>query len=250
MPPLAAPPLSGGGGPVNRHPPPMSFAAVTAGKPAIKSPRLAPVPIANRPLSYIDNVPALIFTPIEVEQLNKQRENTLIMKFSLGRPQLPEVRAHIAAEWNLETPPAVGYMDGRHVTVHMGSLADTIKALVAKPKIKNSLYRIFRWTSEFRIGKESSMVSVSVRLHNLPLQFYNDTSLRRIESVLGNVLKICPDTVNLTQQMYARICVELDVSKPMLDTIFVGTSKEDWWFQEVEMRVTMHTAPTAGFSGM
>lgn len=33
--------------------------------------------------------------------------------------------------------------------------------------------------------------------------------------------------------MYVRICVELDVSKPMLDTIFVGTSNQGW-FQWIE----------------
>lgn len=34
--------------------------------------------------------------------------------------------------------------------------------------------------------------------------------------------------------MYACVCVELDVAKPMLDTIFVGTSKEHGWFQSIE----------------
>lgn len=133
------------------------------------------------------------------------------MKFSSGRPQLSEARAHIAAEWNLETPPAVGYIDGWHVMLHMGSFADATKALAAKPNIKNSLYRIFRWTPEFKIGKKSPMAVVWVKLHNLPLQYYNDTSLRCIGSVLANVLSICTNTINLTQQMYACICVELDV---------------------------------------
>lgn len=75
----------GSGGPPK--PPPLSFAAVTPSASSSKGPRLLPIPLSKRHLSYVDNVAAIIFTPIEVEQLNKQRENTLIMKFSSGRPQ-------------------------------------------------------------------------------------------------------------------------------------------------------------------
>lgn len=61
----------GSGGPPK--PPPISFAAVTPGASSAKGPRLLPILLSKRPLSYVDNVAAIIFTPIEVEQLNKQR---------------------------------------------------------------------------------------------------------------------------------------------------------------------------------
>lgn len=100
-------------------------------------------------------------------------------------------------------------MDPRHVTIHMASFADTTRALARdKNKITNSLFRLFHWTPNFKIGKDSSMEAVWVKLHNLPLQYYNET--------------------------YARICFELDVSKPMLDAIFVGMLKDQGWFQEIE----------------
>lgn len=194
-----------------------------------------PVPLTNRPLSYVDNIPALLFTPLEVEQLNKQRENTLIMKFSAGRPSLQDIRSHIAAEWQLASPPAVGLLDPRHVTIHMGSFADTTRALSRNSnRIQNSLFRLFRWSPDFKIGKDSSMAAVWVKLHNLPLQYYNETSLHRIGSVIGTVLRICPRTLDFTQQMYARVCIELDVSKPLLEKIFIGITKEHGWYQEIE----------------
>lgn len=141
----------------------------------------------------------MLFTPVEVEQLNKQRDNTLIMKFSAGRPKLYEIRAHIAAEWQLSSPPAVGLIDPRHVTLHMASAADTQKAL-SRPtnKVKNCLFRLFRWSPNFEIGKDSSMVAVWVKLFNLPLKFYNESALIRIGSALGTMLRICPTTTNLT----------------------------------------------------
>lgn len=33
----------------------------------------------------------------------------------------------------------------------------------------------------------------------------------------------------LTQQKYAKICIELDVSKPFTETLWIGTSKEYGW---------------------
>lgn len=80
MPPPAADGAQGGG-PLQASPPPATVAVVTAASVAPKTPRLSPVPITHRPLTYDENIPALLFMPIEVDQLNKQRENTLIMKF-------------------------------------------------------------------------------------------------------------------------------------------------------------------------
>lgn len=83
-----------------------------AAKPKVSpGPRLKPVPLASRPLAYVDSKPLVVFSQVEVEQLNKQRENTLIMKFSAGRAKLFEIRAYIVAEWELSSPPAIGLID-------------------------------------------------------------------------------------------------------------------------------------------
>lgn len=152
------------------------------------------------------------------------------MKFSAGRPKLHEMRTHIASEWHLAAPPAVGLMDPRHVTLHMASAADTQRAL-SRPtsKIKNYLFRLFRWTPDFEIGKDSSMAAMWARLYNLPLQYFNESALIRLGSALGTVLLICPKTADLTQQIYARMCIELEVSKPLLESFLSGTSNEDNW---------------------
>lgn len=49
------------------------------------------------------------------------------MKFSAGKPRLEEIQAHIASYWNMETQPTVGYLDPRHVTLHMAFTAHTKK---------------------------------------------------------------------------------------------------------------------------
>lgn len=56
------------------HPPTApSYALITA-KSASVSPRLTTVPLAHHPPTFVDNVPAVLLTCIEEEQLRKQHE--------------------------------------------------------------------------------------------------------------------------------------------------------------------------------
>lgn len=66
-------------------------------------------------------------------------------------------------------------------------------------------------------------------MYNLPLHSFNEASLIRLGSILGTVLSIHPSTVYLTQQKYAKVCVQLDVSKRFVEKLWIGTSKEYGW---------------------
>lgn len=228
-PPTAQVPATSGASPANAsHSTSQSYAAVVTK--AYTTPSLTPVPLANRPITYVANMPAIILTSVEEDQLRKQRENTLIMKFSAGMPNLYEIRSHIHSEWNLERSPAVGIIDKRHITLHMASSMDTKRALAhTTNKIKTSMFRVFRWTPDFEVGKDSALAAVWVKMFNLPLHYYNEASLYRLGSILGTVLRIHPSTHALTQQSYAKVCIELDVSKPLIDKLWIGTSKEYGW---------------------
>lgn len=48
------------------------------------------------------------------------------------------------------------------------------------------------------------------------------------------VLRIHPSTLSLTRQMYANVCIEVDVSKPFVDTLWIRISKEYGWAISVE----------------
>lgn len=74
------------------------------------------------------------------------------MKFFACRPKLFQIRDPIAAEWQLETPPAVGVLDARHVTLHIGSAVDTNQALARDSnKMNTSMFSLFRWSKESTI---------------------------------------------------------------------------------------------------
>lgn len=88
------------------------------------------------------------------------------MKISVARPHLYDMWCHIHSEWDFEFTPAVGTVDQRFVTLHMGSSSDTKRALAhTSNKIKTSLFGLFRWNADFELGRDSSFAAV---VYNLP----------------------------------------------------------------------------------
>lgn len=101
-----------------------------------------------------------------------------------------------------------------------GSTADTKRALAhTSNKVKTSLFRLFRQTLDFEMGKESSLAVVWVKFYNLPLHYFNEALLYKLGSLLGTVLHIHSSTLALTQQSFAKVCIEIDLAKPFLDTL-------------------------------
>lgn len=135
------------------------------------------------------------------------------MKFSAGRPSLHNIWAYIASQWNLASPPIVGLLDPRHMMIHIGSFADTTRALSrTSNRIKTSLCHFFRWSSNLVVGKDSSSIAVWVRFHHPPLQYYNQTSLHR----LGTILRFDTSTFDLTQKCTREFVLSLMYWSPCL----------------------------------
>lgn len=74
-------------------------------------------------------------------------------------------------------------------------------------------------TRDFEMGKESSLAVVWVKFYNLPLHYFNEALLYKLGSLLGTVLHIHSSTLALTQQSFAKVCIEIDLAKPFLDTL-------------------------------
>ena len=63
---------------------------------------------------------------------------------------------------------------------------------------------------------------------NLPLHLWVDSILKEVGSSLGAFCLIDKDSSNIYRTTYARILVELDVSKGLLDSILMASSFGSW----------------------
>jgi hypothetical protein len=82
------------------------------------------------------------------------------------------------------------------------------------------------WVPDFRASEAIvSSVAIWVRLPELPIEYYQKDSLMHIGKGLGPVLRVDYNTAAGTRGRFARICVQLDVDKPLARTIRVGKAK-------------------------
>nr|XP_011467266.1 PREDICTED: uncharacterized protein LOC105352294 [Fragaria vesca subsp. vesca] len=61
------------------------------------------------------------------------------------------------------------------------------------------------------IGK----MALWVRIFGLPLKFFKEFTVAKIGNILGNVVKVDKLTVGQARGKFARVCVEVDLSKPL-----------------------------------
>ncbi|KAF3968250.1 hypothetical protein CMV_007836 [Castanea mollissima] len=79
------------------------------------------------------------------------------------------------------------------------------------------------WEPDFKPASANvSSIAVWIRLSELPIEYYNAKALQHIGKAIGNVLRIDTFTANETRGKFARLCIQVDVDKPLITTIMIG----------------------------
>ncbi|GAA0165678.1 hypothetical protein LIER_21013 [Lithospermum erythrorhizon] len=81
--------------------------------------------------------------------------------------------------------------------------------------------RIFRWDVDFSPNKESVVAPVWIRIEGLPLYLFHAPSLWFIANAIGKPLLIDPYNLSRIKLNSAHICVELNVTTPLVDSIWI-----------------------------
>nr|POE71315.1 uncharacterized protein CFP56_59744 [Quercus suber] len=67
-----------------------------------------------------------------------------------------------------------------------------------------------------------SSITVLVRLHKLPIELYEAEVLKQIGEAIGKVLRVDTHTEMEARGKYARLCIQVDVDKPLINTVLIG----------------------------
>ena len=79
------------------------------------------------------------------------------------------------------------------------------------------------WEPDFIPALASvSSIAMWIRLNELPIEYYNAEALQLIGKAIGNVLRVDTFTASETRRRFARICVQVDVDKPLATVILIG----------------------------
>ena len=93
--------------------------------------------------------------------------------------------------------------------------------------IEENFLSIRPWEPNFKPATTVvSLVAVWVRLNKLPIEYYNSEALLIIGQAIGNVLRIDTHTATGTRGRYARLCIQVDIEKPLADAVLVDNIEQ------------------------
>lgn len=96
----------------------------------------------------------------------------------------------------------------------------------------------------------SKLSFVVVWVHNLLVKFWDGDSLETISTSLGRLLKIDEFTFSLSRSKFARICMEINLAKPLKQGFWIGDDKH-WVFVVVLYKKnSLHSAISVEWSAM
>ncbi|XP_019082557.1 PREDICTED: uncharacterized protein LOC104704363 [Camelina sativa] len=97
-------------------------------------------------------------------------------------------------------------------------------ALTGGPwRVFGNYLMVQNWTLAFDPLKDEIVTTpVWVRLLNIPVSFYHQSILMGIASSLGKPLKVDTTTLNFSRARFARVCVEVNLSRPLKGTVLIN----------------------------
>ncbi|RAL48728.1 hypothetical protein DM860_001048 [Cuscuta australis] len=174
------------------------------------------------------DIPTIRFAATEIESLAKIDRFILVGKFSHGKPKLELIKKHFATQYILRGQVTIGWRDSRHVFLIFSNLQDCTEILLKGQILFNGInpMRLFRWTLDFNTEIKTSLAPVRVLFSGLPIHFFDASALALICKPIGKVLGVDLATLHKSKPHVARVRVEMDLLKPLIHKIFIGTSTE------------------------
>lgn len=197
--------------------PKMTYVRSRVSKIELKDIPITDIPLPIRHHQLKEGFPAIHFTPLELQRTEALFQFTLIAKFLRGRPTMETIRIHINEKWGLQQVAIVGLIDARHILIKLANAEDFALAWTRdNHQMEGALYRLFKWSADFNLGKEPPVAPVWIRFPLLPKKFCVKSYLKNISASVGKCLAIDLPTLTYTRPQFARVCVEIDLTKPRI----------------------------------
>jgi hypothetical protein len=187
--------------------------------------------------------PKLVNGEIEVEIdatdiINEVKfwDSALIMYVLGGELSMNGVKQFMTKMWNFVQLPYMYYNEEGYFIMRFHSYADRDKVFMNGPyTIRNMPMLLREWKPNFNLKSDMlRTIPIWVKLPQLPLYLWGAKSLSKIGSALGNPLVTDECTANKFQISYARILVEVDITKELPQEITIKDSEGEKMKQPVE----------------
>ncbi|XP_048493457.1 uncharacterized protein LOC125494005 [Beta vulgaris subsp. vulgaris] len=176
---------------------------------------VAPTIVEGNPTAKLDKN--------EIDRMNTSWENAIIVYVVGQNPTMTAMLGFIKAQWGLKSEPGVYKHDEGYFVVKMNSKEERNSVVYAGPHLFFGKPMIVKkWIATFDFHNEIlKVVPIWVRLPNLSLNCWSENSLSRIGSLLGVPVYADECTTKTLRISFARIPVEIDVTKEILYEIAI-----------------------------
>ncbi|KAL0436068.1 UNVERIFIED_CONTAM: hypothetical protein Sradi_0314700 [Sesamum radiatum] len=161
----------------------------------------------------------LIFSDAETESLAADFRLALIGKFSHGCPPYSQLH-RLLAKSGIKGAFTVSMINNKHALISLYDESDYNRLWLRRIWYLNGFpMRVFKWTPTFTPEHESSIAPVWVSFPGLPTHLFRKDALFALANNIGTPLQIADSTHNKSNFSKARVCVEVDLLKPLLEEI-------------------------------
>ena len=156
--------------------------------------------------------------------------HSLYCKFLGLRVSLQFLEAWARRTWELEGEMEIMLLANNYFMVTFNCTADRNRVFEGGPYFYNKVGLFVKpWHVGFNPAEElPNRVPVWVRLPRLPVECCREDVLHLLASVIGNPIGTASQTLGKKVMTFARICVEIDLSRPLPDAIEMCAGSYSW----------------------
>lgn len=168
-------------------------------------------------------IPEILISDEELDDWSTNWRRTLIVNVLGKRVNFRALENKLNRVWARVGKIKIIDMPRGYYAVKFEKDADYRNALFQGPwMVADHYILVQRWRRNFlKSATKEQKVAVWVRIPELPLELYNDIFLKRLGSSLGSMLKIDKLTSIHSRGQFARICVEVNLAKPVVPQVMV-----------------------------
>lgn len=162
--------------------------------------------------------PTIVLSKEEKVRLRKPWQNALIIKLFDKRLRYDDLIKVLRMKWSLKGDIALTDVGCAYYIVRFTNMEDYNFVMTQGPwMIGDSYLTIRKWIPNFVPDEEPIKVLTAwVRIPNLSVEYFDKSFLYKIGGKIGRVIKIDKHTESMNRGQYIRLCVEIDITKPLL----------------------------------
>ncbi|CAN1168909.1 hypothetical protein LINPERHAP2_LOCUS28103 [Linum perenne] len=161
--------------------------------------------------------PKVTFSEAELRTFFRPWSKALVVKVLEKNFSFGAVKRRLESLWAKNGNIQVSDIANSFFLVRFEHSDDYQRAAFRGPwKIYDYYISVGLWTPEFNEEEPLKTILTWVRLPKLPIHFFNQVAVTRIGNCIGKTVRLDLATSEGARARYARVCVEVDLSKPLL----------------------------------